>query len=330
MVITSCLKLSSNIFKQDFKDLHKTVKSLTSLSKNGSDSFTSNALLQGRMHLDPIYGGQNLALQLRAACMTVSTGMLPHSTHSYFLDSGTVNQPLHLNVKRIRDGKSFCSRYVESHQGNKVLCSGFTSFHVEEKPAIKHLEPFRVDVNPDTLPTWRDGILEALEDNSITPFHRKLLQWKLKNTPHLFLDLFDIRTTDVPRWTMRTRHPPHRGPTHKVFMRSKYSPGDSQIDHRVMGAFMGDIVMIEGALMDHINAGFFPTMLFSLDQCLYFHTDVNTNEWMYVEVKSPIAENGRIYAECKFWSTEGQLMMTSSQEGLARYDENHPNSQAPK
>ncbi|CAD5215558.1 unnamed protein product [Bursaphelenchus okinawaensis] len=333
MVFLSLLRSSSNVFKQEISDLNHVARNLISLKSSGNDTFLANCLLPGRMSLKAIYGGQYVALQLRAACMTVSEGMLPHSTHSYFLQSGTVEAPITVNIKKVRDGQSFCNRYMETVQKGRseerLLCSGVTSFHVDEPPAVRHLKPFKPYVDPESLLTWEDGIKDGLNDPNITPFHRKLLEWKLKNTPRLFSRIFDIRTTDVPRWTMRTRHPPDVAPEHQGFIKCNFSPGDGQVDHRVMASFMGDIVMMEGALVDHINHGFFPTMLFSIDQSVYFHTDINVNEWMFFDVQSPVADNGRIFAECKVWSLDGRLLMTNTQEGLVRYDQSHPNSQAP-
>jgi acyl-CoA thioesterase II len=85
-----------------------------------------------------------------------------------------------------------------------------------------------------------------------------------------------------------------------------------------MGAFISDIPMMECALIDHIGAEFFPTMLFSLDQQVYFHADFNLNDWLLLECSSPIAEGGRAYAEGRAWTLDGRLVMSMYQEGIVR------------
>lgn len=86
-----------------------------------------------------------------------------------------------------------------------------------------------------------------------------------------------------------------------------------------MGAFVSDISLMETVLVDHITDGFFPTMLFSLDQQVYFHGPFNLNEWLLVECTSPIAAGGRAYAEGRAWTMDGRLVMSMSQEGIVRY-----------
>lgn len=88
---------------------------------------------------------------------------------------------------------------------------------------------------------------------------------------------------------MRRRMPTELPPRHDVFLKCRHSPGPRQQDQRVMLTLMTDLVLMECALLHHINAGFFPTMLFSLDQALYFHADVSTEDWLLCEVRSPVA-----------------------------------------
>jgi acyl-CoA thioesterase II len=91
--------------------------------------------------------------------------------------------------------------------------------------------------------------------------------------------------------------------------------------------------MMETALIDHIADGFFPTMIFSLNHQVYFHSNFNINEWLLYECISPIAgeniflftylplclEDGRAYAEGRCWTMDGRLVMSMSQEGIVRY-----------
>ena len=61
---------------------------------------------------DHLFGGQVLALALRAAGLTVPGDRLPHSLHSYFLRRGSSAKSMVLKVERDTDGRSFSARRV--------------------------------------------------------------------------------------------------------------------------------------------------------------------------------------------------------------------------
>ena len=41
-------------------------------------------------------------------------------------------------IQRIRDGRSFATRFVTAHQDDKIVFSIQISFHLKEEPAISH------------------------------------------------------------------------------------------------------------------------------------------------------------------------------------------------
>jgi acyl-CoA thioesterase-2 len=54
-----------------------------------------------------LYGGQIVAQGLRAGATTVEDRFHVHSLHAYFIRPGDADQPIHLDVTRSRDGRSF-------------------------------------------------------------------------------------------------------------------------------------------------------------------------------------------------------------------------------
>jgi acyl-CoA thioesterase len=81
---------------------------------------------------DWLFGGQVLALALRAAGMTVASDRLPHSLHAYFLRRGARSKDVVLNVQRDTDGRSFWARRIALLQDNLPILTMAASFHIEE------------------------------------------------------------------------------------------------------------------------------------------------------------------------------------------------------
>ncbi|EIV92381.1 acyl-CoA thioesterase II [Frankia sp. QA3] len=92
----------------------------------GEDDFQSVSLVDTGGY--PLYGGQILALALRAAAMTIEADRRPHSLHGYFLRAGRLGAPVTLHVDRDRDGRSFSARRVVALQDGKAIFSMVTSF----------------------------------------------------------------------------------------------------------------------------------------------------------------------------------------------------------
>ncbi|KAI6240147.1 Acyl-coenzyme A thioesterase 8 [Aphelenchoides fujianensis] len=308
--------------QRSHEDIGKLTAQLIHLDQIDEDKFRSNHLLQGRMFLDAIYGGQAFATAVRAGSMTVGEGFLPNSGHTYFIKAGDVNKPVDFSVKRVRDGTSFCTRIVEATQGEELLTSSLVSFHIGEEPAIQHQVPMKRDYpDPESLKSWQEVLEDAAADShkGHTQFHKKMIEMKRKMTPALFNKLFDIRPIDPLRWSMRTRYPKELSPVHHIYIRAREPLGSNQLNHRILAAFLSDISMMETALVDHIASGFFPTMLFSLDMNAYFHNDVDANEWLLIETTSPIADGGRAFAEARAWSLKDQkIVLSVTQEGIVR------------
>jgi len=114
---------------------------LLSLAPAGEDRFTH----PGGEPLGPftgMFGGQPMALALRAAGLTVTGDLLPHSLHAYFLRPGTSVEPLGIKVDRDTDGRSFSARSVTVSQNEGVILNLSASFYVsEEGPDLQERHP---------------------------------------------------------------------------------------------------------------------------------------------------------------------------------------------
>ena len=122
------------------------------LKPAGPDSFRFPGLPRVESP-DGLFGGQVLALALRAAGMTVADGRLPHSLHAYFLRRGSRFKDMVLNVQRDTDGRSFSARRVAVLQDSLPIFTMSASFHApEEGPDVQSAVPMPAVPGPEGLP----------------------------------------------------------------------------------------------------------------------------------------------------------------------------------
>ncbi|MGY1772361.1 acyl-CoA thioesterase [Blastococcus sp. SYSU D00813] len=97
---------------------------LLRLHPRGEGAFENEPLVSGHL-----YGGYTLALAVRAAAATVPAGLLPHSVHAVFPAGGDLGEPLRLDARTVRDGRSSAVRLVTVTQGRSTPLLLTASFH---------------------------------------------------------------------------------------------------------------------------------------------------------------------------------------------------------
>ncbi|KAE9546180.1 hypothetical protein FO519_010608, partial [Halicephalobus sp. NKZ332] len=115
-----------------------TLLNIFGLDKEDEDTFVARNLKGNVSGAKLIYGGFLFAQSLVAAQRTVGPEFLPHSMHSFFIFNASPLKPVVYKIQRIRDGRSFATRFVTAHQEDKIVFSIQISFHVKEEPAIFH------------------------------------------------------------------------------------------------------------------------------------------------------------------------------------------------
>ncbi|KAH7719115.1 Protein F25E2.3 [Aphelenchoides avenae] len=321
---TARRRLTTSVIDSDLSGIQCVTKHILELRRISDNSFVAEHLLKGRRGLDAIYGGQVLAHALDAATETVDDKFLPHSFHSYFIKSGNVHKPVYWTVERIRDGKSFCTRSVRAHQDNDVLFIAQFSFQVREGDAVSHQAKYPTNVpQPEDLRLGWEEIRLALgqPERVRNPINLKFLKIKEHQLLEMFRDILHIKPTDPEVWTFRKPMPEGDDgvPSYSMWVKAGEHLGDDAKLHRLFAAFMSDSIMMETAMLPHLHRGFVPSLLFSLDQCVYFHSpNINLDEWMLYEGWSPKAAGNRAFATSRLWSRDGRLVLSASQEGVVR------------
>lgn len=268
------------------------------------------------------YGGLIFAQALAAAENTVDDKLKPHAIHSFFVLSVDTSLPVQYNVRRIRDGRSFCLRSVEGVQDGKIVFTMQASFNVVEPDAAVHQDDMpdvpswkELKSIPEHLPLVRRDIAEGrIEARAAAERMLKFYEDRERQSEG---DLFEIRPVSIERHiglgdldNSRTFH---------SWFRAKGDLGDCEKLHRYLVAYNTDSTLAGAAYRPHYVNDFNPSLVFSLDHNVWMHQhEMRADRWMLFENTSSAAGRGRAFTSGKLWSEDGRLLLSCTQEIVLR------------
>lgn len=275
-----------------------SVLRILALEEAGDDVFTGRSLPQVRR----VYGGQVIAQSLLAAAATIEGDRLPHSFHTYFMRGGDPSLPFELRVERLRDGRSFSSRRVVCRQGGKEILAMQASYEGPEGGLSFTTEPPEV-AQPEDLASALE-IFRAI-DHPVGRFLGKTTA-------------FDVRHVQQSLYTKADESRPNR---QQLWMRPRamIPEGANQNVHRALLAYVIDQVMFEPAMRVLGLSWMTPGMsAASLDHAMWFHRDVDVNEWLLFDGECTNVNNGRTLARNRVFTRDGALVAEAVQQGMLR------------
>ena len=210
------------------------------------------------------FGGQLVAQALAAASATVS-GKDPSSLHAYFAAAGAPSEPVDLEVRRVRDGRSMATRGVGLEQDGRTLLSMIASFHANPtEPEVVEAAP--PGPAPEDLPTLQDWVAhapDALRPESSTWVDRPPpIELRIGEAP-VFLG--GVQTTGVRTHWMRLARP----------------VGPDAVLHSALLAYASDFLLLDMAFRSHpvpFSSGQLTGT--SLDHSVWFHRPVQFDGWL--------------------------------------------------
>ncbi len=233
-----------------------------------------------------LFGGQVIAQAVAAASRTVPEDRPIHSLHAYFLRPGTPEVPAIIEVERIRDGRSFTTRRVVVIQRGEAILNLDASFQIREE-GLSHA----VESGPLVAP--RDDEIDESRANRAF-----LMAWK-----------------DWDRF--RSGEP--QEPVQSMWFRANGEVKADQSVHRALLAFHSDMGLLSTPRLPHVGSFDRRKMQSaSLDHAVWFHGDVDVNEWHVYQMESPNSASARGYIRGTLFTTEGRLVASTMQEGLMR------------
>ena len=112
---------------------------------------------------------------------------------------------------------------------------------------------------------------------------------------------------------------PHKHQPFYYWCRVRIPISNDREQHRALAAYITDATLVTVANRPHISQGYTPSMLVSLDNNAWFHTDdFRADEWMLYENESPVAKHARAFSTGRLWTRDGRLILSVAQESLSR------------
>ncbi len=279
----------------------QTLLRVLDLTPLGDDRFEGRSAEFTRKRM---FGGELVAQSLVAGQRTVE-GKLAHSIHCHFLLPGDPAEPVEYRVRRLRDGRRFAQRQISAWQKGREIFLATASFGVADDtvPGHQHL-PMPKVAGPEGLTTEADLRRQIAEK---MPAEER--DWLLMPRA---VQLRHVRP-------MPLVDPPIGPPTADTWMRAIAALPDDQAIHQAVLAFASDMTLLDIAFFPHGRSWIDPRVEeASLDHALWFHHPFRFDDWMLFSQESTVLSNGRAYCRGSFFTGDGRLAVSATQEGLTR------------
>ncbi|MDA0271996.1 MAG: acyl-CoA thioesterase II [Proteobacteria bacterium] len=252
-----------------------------------------------------VYGGQVIGQALVAASRTVEdVNRVAHSLHGYFLRPGDTTIPILYSVDRIRDGRSFNTRRVVAVQRGQAIFSMSVSFQVMEE-GLHHQIDMPAGIKPPeecaTEAELREAYIDKIPEEFKSNFERP------RPIEMRFMEpINDFEPQPMP-------------PYQHVWIRAADTMPDDIRLNQCLLAYASDMTLLDTCYRPHgigwSNENF---QVASLDHSMWFHRPFKTDQWLLYAQDSPYSGGARGLNRGSFYTQEGQLIASATQEGLIR------------
>ncbi|THH11216.1 hypothetical protein EW145_g796 [Phellinidium pouzarii] len=264
-----------------------------------------------------VYGGQVISQAVVSATTCVDPSYGLHSLHCYFLLSASPSLPVLYYVDRLRDGRSYATRFVRAVQRGKVVFIMMCSFH---RPEPAH--PFHQFSMPSDIPKPED--LET----DVDVYRRRLLSIGSDEKMKIILEgLVQERSRSPILCTVQVERKAADGTLIVMsYMKARGIPKYGPAFQKCILGYMSDmsfIVVASKSLgLDPYGKG--PGALgmsSSLDHAIFFYSDeFDCSNWILYVKQSPRTGSGRGVVQGQMYARDGTLVAITTQEGVIRSD----------
>jgi len=249
-----------------------------------------------------VFGGQVLGQALSAASHTV-VDRRAHSLHAYFLRRGDMKAPIIYDVDRSRDGGSFSVRRVVAIQHGRPIFNLAASFQNPET-GLEHQDEMPDVDGPDRLQDITQLAPEILQQ-----VPEKIRRYLTVKRP------FEFRPVEPMDFLTNKPRPPLK----HVWIKSVDALPSDRALHQNLLAYVSDYELLGTSTLPHgLTFGRDRIMMASLDHALWFHRDFRIDDWLLYAMDSPNSSGARGFSRGQFFTTDGTLVASSTQEGLVR------------
>ncbi|OBG94194.1 acyl-CoA thioesterase II [Mycobacterium sp. E3251] len=280
----------------DFKELLATLD----LTRVADDRFVGSHPSKNPMRT---FGGQLMAQSFVAASRSLVRDDLPPGALSvHFINGGDTAKDIEFHVTRLRDERRFANRRVDAVQDGMLLSSAMISYMSGGRGLEHAVDPPQVGA-PETQPPISD-----------------LLRGYEETVPHFVnaLQPIEWRYTNDPAWVMREKG--DRLPHNRVWMKAGGSMPDDPVLHTATMVYSSDTTVLDSVITTHgLSWGFDRIFAASANHSVWFHRQVDFDDWVLYATSSPVAADSRGLGTGHFFDRSGQVLATVVQEGVLKY-----------
>jgi acyl-CoA thioesterase II len=249
------------------------------------------------------FGGQLMSQSFVASSRTLTRDDLPPSALSvHFINGGDTARDIEFHVVRLRDERRFANRRVDAVQDGVLLSSAMISY-MSGGAGLEHaVDPPEVG-DPHTMPPLGE-----------------LLRGYEETVPHFVnaLQPIEWRYTNDPAWVMRDKG--DRLAHNRVWVKALGMLPDDPVLHTATMVYSSDTTVLDSVITRHgLSWGFDRIFAASANHSVWFHRQVNFNDWLLYSTSSPVAADSRGLGTGHFFDRSGQLVATVVQEGVLKY-----------
>jgi len=249
------------------------------------------------------FGGQLIAQSFVASSRTLTRDDLPPSALSvHFINGGDTAEDIEFHVVRSRDERRFANRRVDAVQNGMLLSSAMISYMSGGRGLEHAVDPPEV-AEPHTLPSIGE-----------------LLQGYEETVPHFVnaLQPIEWRYSNDPAWVMRDKG--DRLAHNRVWVKARGVMPDDPVLHTATMLYSSDTTVLDSVITTHgLSWGFDRIFAASTNHSVWFHRQVNFDDWVLYSTSSPVAADSRGLGTGHFFDRSGQLIATVVQEGVLKY-----------
>ncbi|WP_459968348.1 acyl-CoA thioesterase domain-containing protein [Mycobacterium sp. MUNTM1] len=249
------------------------------------------------------FGGQLMSQSFVASSRSLVRDDLPPGALSvHFINGGDTAKDIEFRVTRLRDERRFANRRVDAVQDGTLLSTALVSYMAGGRGLEHGIEPPTV-AEPHTQPTIGE-----------------LLRGYEETVPHFVnaLQPIEWRYTNDPAWVMRTKG--DRLPHNRVWVKALGDVPDDPVLHTATMVYSSDTTVLDSVITTHgLSWGFDRIFAASANHSIWFHRQVNFNDWVLYSTSSPVAADSRGLGTGHFFDRSGQPLATVVQEGVLKY-----------
>ncbi|MCV7101423.1 acyl-CoA thioesterase II [Mycobacterium palustre] len=270
------------------------------LNRVGDDVFIGSHPTKNPMRT---FGGQLMAQSFVASSRTLVHENLPPSALSvHFINGGDTAKDIEFRVVRLRDERRFANRRVDAVQDGTLLSTAMIAYMAGGRGLEHAVDAPRVP-DPETRPPVKE-----------------LLRGYEETVPHFVnaLQPIEWRYTNDPAWVMRDKG--ERLSHNRVWVKALGQMPDDPVLHTAALVYSSDTTVLDSVITTHgLSWGFDRIFAASANHSVWFHRQVDFDDWVLYSTSSPVAADSRGLGTGHFFDRSGQVVATVVQEGLLKY-----------